>query len=214
MSILKKCLAGMVVLAALAVPAAAEDFAPKQAGDFKVRLRAIAVIPDEDASISAIGGDIDASNEIVPELDFTYFITDNIAVALIAATAQHEITAENTTLGDVDLGEVWLLPPTLSAQYHFMPDKRFSPYLGVGVNYTVFYGEDDAGGTVNAIEYDDSVGLSLQAGIDYAISGNWSANLDVKKVWINTDVSLNNGAINADVDLDPWIVGIGIGYRF
>lgn len=214
MSIFKKCMAGAVVLASLAVPAAAQEFKPKEAGDFLLRVRGIAVLPDEDSTVSVIGGDVDASNEYVPEIDISYFFTENIALELIAATTEHDMAANNTTLGNVDLGEVSLLPPTLTAQYHFMPKSRFSPYLGVGINYTLFYDEEAAGGTVTAIEYDNSVGLALQAGMDYAISGNWSANLDVKKVWINTDVSINNGAIAADVDLDPWIIGVGIGYRF
>jgi len=213
-SIFKKCMAGAVVLASLAVPAAAQEFKPKEAGDFLLRVRGIAVLPDEDSTVSVIGGDVDASNEYVPEIDISYFFTENIALELIAATTEHDMAANNTTLGNVDLGEVSLLPPTLTAQYHFMPKSRFSPYLGVGINYTLFYDEEAAGGTVTAIEYDNSVGLALQAGMDYAISGNWSANLDVKKVWINTDVSINNGAIAADVDLDPWIIGVGIGYRF
>lgn len=209
-----KLVAAGLAAVCLATPAVAEDFKPKEAGDFLVRLRAIALVPDESSSVSVIGGDVDASNEYVPEIDFTYFFTDNIAVSLIAATTKHDMKVEGSALGDVDLGDVYVLPPTVSLQYHFMEDQRFSPYVGAGLNYTIFYNEDAPGGTVTAIDYEDSIGYELQVGFDVAIQGNWSFNTDVKKIWLNTDVDVNNGAIAADVDLDPWVLGVGIGYRF
>ena len=117
-------------------------------------------------------------------------------------------------LGDVDLGEVSHLPPTLTLQYHPLPKERFSPYLGAGINYTIFYNEDAPGGAVTSIHYQDTFGYALQAGIDVAVAENWSVNFDVKKLFISTEVAINGGAINADVDIDPWIVGLGVGYKF
>lgn len=205
--------AGVAAIALMAgfstVPAHAE-FAGKSAGDFMVRARVIGVMPDEDAS-TTIGGDVSVSNDVVPEVDFTYFITDNIALELIAATTKHDVSHS----AGIDLGEVSLLPPTLTLQYHFMPKERFSPYVGAGLNYTFFYDEDTAAGSpVTSIDYDNALGYALQVGADYALSDNWYANIDVKKIFLSTDVSLNGGAITADVDIDPWIVGAGIGYRF
>ena len=112
------------------------------------------------------------------------------------------------------MGSVWLLPPTLTLQYHFLPTSRFSPYVGAGLNYTIFYNEKK--GALRSISYDDNIGYALQAGIDYAIAGAWSLNVDVKKLWLNTDVKANLGgtALKADVDINPWIFGVGLGYRF
>ena len=170
--------------------------------------------PDESADIS-IGGDASIDNSVMPELDFSYFFTDNIAVELILAVTPHDVAAVGTALGDIDLGDVTLLPPTLTLQYHFMPKETMSPYVGVGVNYTKFFDADvSSGGVVTDIDYDSSFGLALQAGIDYALNERWLINVDVKKVWINTDVSINAGAVTADVDIDPWIFGFGFGYRF
>lgn len=187
----------------------------KVAGSFMLRARAIGVIPQESSTVQTIGGDVDASNEYVPELDLTYFLTDNIAVEVIAATARHSVKDRDSALGTVDLGKVSLLPPTVLAQYHFLPKGRFSPYLGAGVNYTVFYdAETAAGGAVTSIDYDNTFGFALQAGLDYSVSGQWYVNADVKKLYLGTDVTLNGGALNAKVDLDPWVVGLGVGYRF
>ena len=176
-----------------------------------IRARALMVDPDESADISPIGGTVDIDEQYVPELDFTYFFTKNVAAELILATTPHDVTGVNTAVGQVDLGDVWLLPPTLTLQYHFLPDsKTFRPYVGAGINYTYFYNEDS--GAVNSIDYDDSFGAAFQAGFDYGLNDNWALNVDVKKVMINTDVSINAGGtpVSADVDIDPWIFGAGV----
>lgn len=178
-----------------------------------IRGRAITVSPDESADISVIGGDVDIDTSVVPELDISYFFTKHIATELILATTKHNATATGTSLGDVDLGSVWLLPPTLTVQYHFYPTEKFKPYVGAGVNYTYFY-NDKHGAAINNISYDNSFGGALQAGMDYNLDEHWLLNFDVKKIWINSDVSINSGAIQADVDIDPWVVGVGVGYRF
>lgn len=68
---------------------------------------------------------------------------------------------------------------------------------------------------MTSVKYDDSVGYALQAGFDYKLDDRWSLNFDVKKLFLNTDVIVNGGAINAkDVQIDPWIFGLGVGYRF
>ena len=81
---------------------------------WQVRLRAIAVVPNESATIQTIGGDVQIFNAFVPELDFTYFFTKNIAAELILATTKHDVKAISTAAGNIPLGDVWLLPPTLT----------------------------------------------------------------------------------------------------
>jgi outer membrane protein len=93
-----------------------------------------------------------------------------------------------------------------------MPESRWSPYVGAGVNYTFFY--DAKPGQFNSVKYDDGFGYAFQAGFDYAISGPWSLNLDVKKIFLDTDVSINGGATTTKAHLDPWVFGLGVGYRF
>lgn len=179
-----------------------------------IRGRALAVIPQSSADITVIGGDTELTNSYVPELDLSWFFTPNIAVELIAAVSPHDVDAVGTSLGTVDLGSVWLLPPTVLLQYHHPLPHGFKPYVGAGVNYTVFFDEDAPGGTVTSIDYENSFGWALQFGVDYMLNEHWLLNVDVKKLFLSTDVSLNGGAITADVDINPWIVGAGIGYRF
>ncbi|PWE17820.1 OmpW family protein [Marinicauda salina] len=204
--------ASALVLAGLGAPAFADQ------GEWRFRVRAITVQPDESADITPIGGDVDIDASVVPEFDISYFLTDNIAAELILGVTPHDVTAVGTSLGDVDLGETTLLPPTLTLQYHFAPDAQFQPYVGAGINYTTFFNEDLPGGSpLASIDYDDSVGAALQAGFDYKINERWFFNVDVKKVWINTDVTIDAGGlgiVEADVDIDPVIVGVGVGWRY
>jgi len=176
-----------------------------------IRVRAIDVAPNESSTVS-IGGEVTVSNRVVPELDISYFWTDHFATELILATNSHNIGAVGTSLGDLDLGNVTLLPPTLLAQYHFNPDGKLRPYVGAGINYTFFYNAD--AGDLTSISYDDGFGYALQAGIDIGLNDNWALNADVKKLFLNTDASINGGAVTADVDLDPWIFGLGFAYRY
>jgi outer membrane protein len=206
-------LAGAALLIGLGQPALAQDSdAGKTAGSLMVRLRALGVLPQTSSSITPIGGHVEASDTADPEIDASYFFTDNIAVEGIAATTRHHITARGTAAGDVDIGKVRLLPPTVLAQWHFQPHAAISPYVGAGINYTWFF--DTSHGQVNSVSYSDGFGAALQIGVDYHISGRWYANVDLKQLFLNTTAKINGGTIRADVDLNPLIVGAGIGYRF
>lgn len=211
---MKNTLLKSVSLAALVVAGMTSASVAKEAGDILMRGRVIYVEANVEATTS-IGGTAGISSEVVPELDFTYFLTDNIGVELILGTTKHAVTALDTALGaEAALGNVMLLPPTVTLQYHFNPKGDFSPYVGAGVNYTFFYSEKAPGGVITDINYNDGFGLALQAGFDFKIDEKWSFNVDVKKIWLNTDVSINGGAVTADVDIDPLVVGVGFGYTF
>jgi len=202
----------------------------EKTNDFKrwqVRVRGVGVLPSESADIGIIGGDASISDTFIPELDFTYFFTKNIAAELILGTSKHDVHTTGSdisavggpTKADVDLGSVYLLPPTLTLQYHFMPDTDFKPYLGAGINYTIFYGVDE-GKTVKDVEYDNAFGFALQAGIDYMIRDKFFINIDAKRLFLKTDVTVNASnlaeglSIPAKVDINPWLLGFGVGMKF
>jgi outer membrane protein len=212
------------LLSALAVSGVASaqgfwDLPPvgKEAGSFMIRARAIGVIPQDSSSgISGIGGTVSTSSSAAPELDFSYFLTDNIAFELIAATTKHDLYANGSALtpGSYHVGSTWVLPPTLLLQYHFRPHERFSPYVGAGLNVSFFYSTEAAGNAVQQLAMTNNVGAAVQAGFDYNITGHWFANFDVKQIFVNTQASINGGAIKAKTALNPTVIGAGIGYRF
>ncbi|MFN9490843.1 MAG: OmpW/AlkL family protein [Betaproteobacteria bacterium] len=174
-------------------------------GDWLARARVINISPD--ASSSALN--LDASNETTLELDFTYFVTRNIGLELILATKRHTITSNGAGIGDVSL-----LPPTLTVQYHFAPDSpSFRPYVGAGVNYTRFYDISLLNGAATVDK--SSWGGAIQLGADFPINKTFFINVDVKKIWIDTDVKLiATGATAANFKINPVIFGLGVGMKF
>jgi outer membrane protein len=177
-----------------------------------IRGRAIMIMPQESATVS-VGGDIRINNQVMPEADISYFFDKHWAAELILAVSQHHL---KHTSG-LDLGKTWVLPPTVTVQYHLDPDsQRFRPYIGAGINYTKFFGENDAAPAITKVRLKDSVGFALQAGFDVPINDHWTFNVDVKKVWMNTKatVEVPGPDIQASVDVNPVIVGVGFGYRF
>lgn len=192
-----------------------------------VRLRGVGVIPQESGDVGIIGGDVALSNTFIPELDFTYFFTKNIAAELILGTTEHDahtVSSDISAVGgptsaDVDLGSVYLLPPTLTLQYHFYAGDVFKPYLGAGVNYTIFYGVDE-GSTVKDVSYDNAFGYAFQAGFDLKLNDKFYLNVDCKKLFLKTDVTVDASnlaaglSIPATVDINPLLLGFGVGMKF
>jgi outer membrane protein len=183
----------------------ASSIASAAQGDWLGRARVINISPD--ASSSALS--LDASTETTLELDFSYFLTGNLALELILATKQHDITSAGAPIGDVSL-----LPPTLTLQYHFAPDSAsFRPYVGAGINYTRFYDINLLGGA--ATVDNSSWGGALQIGADFPINKTFFVNIDIKKIWIDTDVKLAaTGATVTNFKINPIIVGLGLGMKF
>lgn len=192
----------------------------QEKGEWRARLRATYVVPDASASISTIGGSADISKTLIPELDFTYFFLNRFSANLILGTAKHKVTATSTALGDVDLGKVWLLPPTLTFLYHLPVGKCVLPYAGAGVNYTIFYGEKE-GPAIAKITYKNKFSLAAQAGADFDLSKKLLLNVDAKRLWLKTEntvttiPSVAGGAtVHSDTKINPWLISVGLGLKF
>lgn len=186
-------------------------------GKLLIRGRVIDVYPEASSSrLNLIGGHVNKiTSQAVPELDFSYFFTPNIAAELILATSRHSVAARGTQLGQVNLGRVSALPPTLTAQYHFFPCDRVNPYAGIGVNYTYFY-DISNGPVATHTTYQNTVGLALQLGVDFPIDCHWVFNIDFKQVYMEPKVHVHTalGRITTRVNINPAIFGAGFGYRF
>jgi outer membrane protein len=206
--------------AILATPAYAKQ------GDVLVRLRAIMVAPNEKSGsvLPAFPGEkTKVNNSVMPEIDVTYMATDHVGVELIAATTKHNASGISGTTGSLGkLASTWVLPPTLTLQYHFMPEGHVRPYVGAGINYTLFYAEkpssalEAAVGTTK-VHMSDSVGLAGQAGVDIDLNDRLFLNLDVKYIDIDTKARLATTAVGVQrvkLSLDPLVFGVGVGMRF
>jgi outer membrane protein len=204
------------LMSGAALAQTADDGLPSGAGTLELRGRAVVVAPeDNSSSINVVGGHISTTVSVIPEADISYFLTNNIAIEGIAGVTEHTIKAKGTAAGNLTVGDVWLLPPTVTAQYHFAPGGSIDPYVGGGVNYTFFFGQSHQAPFTSAT-YDDHVGGALQAGLDFSLGGGWVANVDVKQLFLRTTAHTFVGPtpIDAKVALDPLLAGIGIGYRW
>lgn len=216
------------VRAAVALMAAgtvAATGAQAKQGDVLVRVRAINVMPQEDSGpiLPALpSSSVKVNNTVTPEIDFTYMVADNVGVELIAATSRHTVTGVGPTVGGVDAMRTNVLPPTLTVQYHFAPDGKVRPYVGAGINYSTFFNSKATSDFVSVagatkIKMKDSFGWALQAGLDIPLNDRFFVNLDAKYIKIDTKATLttaNLGAQSVKVDLNPIVVGVGIGTKF
>lgn len=207
----------MLAASAAAVVGAmpAQAFEPS---NLTVRVRAINIDPaDKSGAVAAIGlpkDKLDVEKKWAPDLDFEYALSPNWGVELLLSLPQkHEVIARQTALGNnVSLGSVTHLPPTLTAKYYFATGA-VRPYVGAGVNVTWFTKDRLAVPTVGTLDVDDwSFGLAGQAGIDFQVNEQWHVSLDAKYAQIDTGVSLGGTKLTT-VDVNPWILGIGVGYR-
>lgn len=207
-----------------------------EAGDWIIRGGVASAQPDESSSNTSIGGSavadtgLGVDNDTQIGLTFTYMVTDRIGIELLASTPfEHEVTMSGSGLDPLvpagtKLATVEHLPPTLSAQYFFLdPQSAWQPYAGIGINYWLVLDEDlsgDAEGALGArsLEVDDSIGLSMQLGVDYRIDDHWLVNAAVWRIDIETEASFYSDVaaakVKADIDVDPWVYMLSVGYRF
>jgi outer membrane protein len=217
---MKQLLLAVTPLAVLAQPAIAAQ------GDWLLRVRGILVAPNEDSSgiTPAFPAEkVSVSNSFMPEVDISYFLSNNVALELIAATTKHDVGGTSGTTGALGkLASTWVLPPTLTLQYHLMPQGAVRPYIGAGINYTLFYSEDASTSLEGAVgptrvSLSDSFGWAAQAGVDIDLSKSMFLNLDIKYIDMDTTARLGTTAAGSQrvrVNIDPLVVGAGIGFRF
>jgi outer membrane protein len=228
----------VLALAAAFVPTLAQA----EAGDWVVRLRATNINPSESSKLGektaeaygaptanllygSTSANLEVDSNTIPELDISYYFTKNIAAELILALGtKHDVNTSSAgpALFSKKLGDVNLLPPTLTLQWHFNPDQTFDPYVGAGLSYIRAM---ENGLTAHTALGDQPIridrnnwGTALQAGIDINLQDRWLLNFDVKKIFFDTDVKLNvnnTGWNKIDkLDIDPWVVSVGFGKKF
>lgn len=199
-----KVLLGVIIIAAmvcfLAGTATADEYKK-----FGVRIRGLGIFPDAKADSSLSSLDLDVSKDLTPELDLEYWFTSYLSTELILGVSKHDITA-----GGDSVGSTWLLPPTLTLKYHFMSDNKISPYVGAGINYVIPFKEEI--NLSDDFSIDSSLGWAAQVGVDLALGNDWYANLDLK--YLNVETEMDIAGTKYDLDLNPTVVGVGVGYRF
>ncbi|MFG0381223.1 OmpW family protein [Pseudomonas sp. zbq_18] len=226
----KTLLATTLIALALGAPLAQAH----KAGDIIVRAGAITVDPHESSSdiwVGALDTDVAGTKATLDSdtqlgLNFAYMVTDHVGVELLAATPfSHDVGVKGMPGAfaglNGKLGELKHLPPTLSVLYYPLDAaSAFQPYVGAGINYTWFFDTElsseaeDKG--FSGLDLDDSWGLSAQIGMDYMLTDNVMLNAQVRYIDIDTTGSTSYGGreVEVDVDVDPFVYMVGLGYKF
>lgn len=172
-------------------------------GPWMVRVRAVDLIS---SNTDSTGLGLTINNKWIPEVDVSYFFSKNLAAELILTVPQKHTLSSNGS----EIGTLQHLPPTLLLQYHMDADG-FKPYVGAGVNYTQFSNVDVLNGAATLDP--SSWGGALQVGVDIPMGNNMYFNIDVKKVYIRSNVNVGGNSIGT-FQVDPVLFGMGVGWRF
>lgn len=205
----------VVVMAAVAslAPVAAQAQSSSE-NPWMVRVRAVDVLYQNGQTGAVSDLNVKAKNQWIPEFDISYFFTKNIAAELVLTWPQQvNITAGS---GNTNVGKITALPPSLLAQYHFTDLGAFKPYVGAGINYTIFGNRQNFPALGNSVQVEpSSVGFVGQIGMDYMFDKNWGLNLDVKYATMATNVQAVSGGANlGKLTLNPWMPAVGVTYKF
>lgn len=211
----KIIVAAMIAAGVIAAPAVQAD----ETG-LMIRARGVYVTFDNsqnqglgataNALAGTAGSEISANDRLIPEVDFSWFFTKNIAAELVLTYPQ----TVNIQLNDTYIGKIKALPPSLVLQYHFTDFGAFKPYVGLGVNYTLFSSRDNILGGAVTVE-NSSVGMVAQVGMDYMFTKSLGLNFDVKYIQMETDVVLKaSGTKVGALGLSPFTTGVGLTYKF
>jgi len=212
---IKTLVAAMAAVASLA-PIAAQAQAAAE-NPWMIRVRAVDLLFQNGQSggngaVQALN--IKAQNQWIPEVDVSYFFTKNIAAELVLTYPQQvNITAGS---GNTNVGKITALPPSLLAQYHFTDLGAFKPYVGLGVNYTIFGNRQNFPALGNSVTVNQSsIGVVGQIGMDYMFDKNWGMNVDLKYATMSTEVKTVSGGTNlGTLTLNPWMPAVGVTYKF
>jgi outer membrane protein len=206
---LKSLALAMAAVASLAPIASQAQSANEN--PWMIRVRAVDLLWQNGQTESVKALDIKAENQFIPEFDVSYFFTKNIAAELVLTWPQQV----NINMGGANAGKITALPPSLLMQYHFTDLGAFKPYVGAGVNYTIFGNRQNFPALGNAYQVDQSsVGFVGQVGADYMFDKNWGLNVDLKYATMSTNVSAVGGASIGKLTLNPWMPAVGVTYKF
>jgi outer membrane protein len=209
---IKSLVVAMAAVASLA-PVASQA---QSSGDnpWMVRIRAVDLLWQNGQTDTVSALNVKAENQIIPELDISYFFTKNIAAELVLTYPQQvNITAG---AGNTNVGKITALPPSLLIQYHFTDLGALKPYVGAGVNYTIFGNRQNFPALGNSVTVNQSsIGPVAQIGADYMFDKNWGLNVDLKYAAISTNVNTVTGGTNlGKLTLNPWMPAVGVTYKF
>lgn len=141
-----------------------------------------------------------------------YGFNDNWSAELWTGLTKYEHTVSLDGLGDV--ATVKHRPTTLSVAYHFLPQAKFNPFVGVGYGWVDVSGEQGIGAlSGTTVRAGNSNGVAFSLGADVALNDNVFLRGSARRLKFDSDVTVNGAAVGT-ANVNPWVYGLSVGYRF
>lgn len=201
-----------------------------ESGDILIRGRVLYVMPNDNSGLirpgfGAIPSGVSVDSNIGAELAATYFLTSQIGLEFGFAGSKLDLAGDQGSPAQGDLATAKFIMPTVSLQYYFMPDAVVRPYVGAGVNYIRYY--DETPGSVldlavvppinlqPSVSLEGKFGYHAQIGVDIPVNDRFFVNLDVKYIRTDTTAKFVTSDLDfVDVNINPIVFGLGLGFRF
>lgn len=184
---------------------------------------------DDNGEVSGPGlppeNSVDVRSSSTVALSVNYYQNKNISYQMyIAPAIDFDIHASGSLKGVGHLTTVDVLLPTALINYTFDNLGDFKPYVGAGINYTIFTGEKSTpilegalGGQTN-VQLKNSFGLALQAGVKFDFNNKWYINANYLWIDVDSTAHINTEEVGTfrtvDLKIDPSVFYISLGYRF
>lgn len=203
---------GAILAGGIAAPAFAQD-AGASGKHFAIVGGYAHQEPTGDGTIAGSKAEFDGSG--APTVGLSYYFNDHVAIEGWSAVDgfEHRVT----TAADGKVATVDSTPYALSAQYHFRDGgATVRPFVGLGYFQSNLDHEDqDNTGPYAAqhIGMTTPKGAMATVGLDLNFTPHVFARADARYLRGGSDIAVD-GAKVGEADLDPLVVGVGVGARF
>lgn len=163
--------------------------------------------------------DIEFDGQLGYGLAANIFFSNRISVEFAISRIDSEAQVRRRrVVGPAVSRNLEIMPVTAVLQFHFAPRGFIDPYIGAGAAYVLFDDIEANGiGNLDRIDFDDDVGLVVNAGIGIRLGNRFGITLDGKYVPLESSaraVVIGGGETEGRVDINPIILSAGLTLRF
>jgi outer membrane protein W len=161
------------------------------------------------------GADYKTDKDWIGSIEVGHFVHRNVALRAGFTTPAETFNLPAGSLaGTPNLFNDTSSNFTLTATWHPLRGKVFSPYVGGGIGLNKIWDVEEKLAT--DVKLSDAHGPVIQFGVEVDINDRFGIYADAKKGFWSADASgfLGPLRITAEAELDPWIIGAGGVVRF
>jgi outer membrane protein W len=167
-------------------------------------------------------GDIDFESDQGFGASVNVFWSNRISTEFAMSVIDPDLNVNSPSRGRIVFTEpLEMMPITAVLQLHLLGSSRFDPYVGVGGGYILFEDIEDRNDLddidFERIDFEDDIGLVLNAGFRLGLTENFGIYLDGKYMPLETaatPVFTDGPDEEVDIAINPLILAAGISFSF